>query len=429
MYYKHIKCTGRFCDRSVRLIKNPTPVSSRQSYSNRQYSFRYSVLLPCFSILFIILLLTTSSHVIASAKSKGQLQQQELTQLRRDISALKNKLKNQQSKKSQLEKEVQQAEQAIADNARQLFSTQQKITLLNSSLSELNKKLSQNSQNLIIQQQLLSGQLQASYAIGRQEYIKLLLNQQNPATISRIMTYYDYFNEARSQQIAIVNSLLQNIINDKQQISLTTQTLQDKQDQLKQEKKSLQEKQAERNTLVTKLNQDIISKDKKLADLLKDKKNLTQLINKLKKALDDIPVLPTEKPFAQQRGKLYWPAKGKVKKLFNHWRSVGKVKWQGNIIKASEGTPVHTITNGRIAYSDWLRGYGLITIIDHGGGYMSLYGHNQTLLKEVGDWVENNEIIATVGSSGGLKSAGLYFEIRHNGKPSNPSRWCKKQRR
>ena len=429
MHYKYTKCRGGFYYKSIRLINEDTAVSSRQSYSNRQHSFRYSVFFPRFSILLILLLLTASSHILAAAKSKGQLQQQELTQLRQDISALKNKLKKQQNEKTQLAKEVQQAEQAIADNARQFFSTQQQITPLNNSLSELNKKLSQNSQNLIVQQQLLSGQLQASYAIGRQEYIKLLLNQQNPATISRIMTYYDYFNKARSQQIARVNSLLQNIINDKQQISLTTQTLQDKQYQLQQEKKSLQEKQAERNTLVTKLNQDIISKDKKLANLLKDKKNLTLLINKLKKALDDIPVLPTEKPFSKQRGKLYWPAKGKVKKLFNHWRSVGKVKWQGNIIRAIEGTPVHTISNGRIAYSDWLRGYGLITIIDHGDGYMSLYGHNQTLLKEEGDWVENNEIIATVGSSGGLKSVGLYFEIRHNGKPSNPSRWCKKQRR
>ena len=243
------------------------------------------------------------------------------------------------------------------------------------------------------------------------------------------MTYYDYFNEARSQQIYEVNQLLQTISNDKQQISLTTQALQDKQYQLKQEKQSLQVKQALRNDLVAKLNKDITSKDKALENLLKDKKNLSLLINKLKKALDDIPALPPEKPFVKQRGTLYWPAKGKVKKLFDHWRSVGKVKWQGNIIKAKEGAPVHAISNGRIAYSDWLRGYGLITIIDHGDGYMSLYGHNQTLLREVGDWVANNEIIATVGSSGGLKSVGLYFEIRHNGKPSNPSRWCKKKRR
>ncbi len=370
-----------------------------------------------------------SSSVLAASSSRGQLKEQELKQLRQEISDLKSALKKQQSEKTQLERDVQKAEQIIADNARQLFSTQQQINIFNASLTALNKQLSHNNKELIIQQQLLSGQLQASYTIGRQEYIKLILNQQNPATISRIMTYYDYFNEARSQQIYEVNQLLQTISNDKQQISLTTQALQDKQYQLKQEKQSLQVKQALRNDLVAKLNKDITSKDKALENLLKDKKNLSLLINKLKKALDDIPALPTEKPFVKQRGTLYWPAKGKVKKLFDHWRSVGKVKWQGNIIKAKEGAPVHAISNGRIAYSDWLRGYGLITIIDHGDGYMSLYGHNQTLLREVGDWVANNEIIATVGSSGGLKSVGLYFEIRHNGKPSNPSRWCKKKRR
>ncbi|NOQ79709.1 MAG: peptidoglycan DD-metalloendopeptidase family protein [Gammaproteobacteria bacterium] len=379
------------------------------------------------SMLFILLLLSTSSNTFASS-SKGQLKQQELQQLRKDISALKNKLKEQQSEKSQLDKGIQQAEQSIADNARQLFTTRQQAVTLNKRLSELNQQLSQHKQKLIIQQQLLSGQLQASYAIGRQEYIKLLLNQQNPATISRIMTYYDYFNEARSEKIKDVNKLLQRIVEDKQQIALTSQTLRDKQFQLKRESQILQEKQSARNILVAQLNKDIVSQDKKLAELLKDKKNLSLLINKLKKALDDIPSLPTEKPFSKQRGKLYWPAKGKVKKLFDHWRSVGKVKWQGNIINAREGAPVHSISHGRIAYSDWLRGYGLITIIDHGDGYMSLYGHNQTLLKEVGDWVEKNEIIATVGSSGGLKRVGLYFEIRHNGKPSNPSRWCKKQR-
>lgn len=379
-------------------------------------------------LLSLALLISTSSNTFAIS-SKGQLKKQELQQLRKDIAALKSKLKAQQSEKTQLDKQIRQAEQGIADNAGQLFSTQQQITVLDKRLSELNKQLLQHNKKLTLQQQLLSGQLQASYAIGRQEYVKLLLNQQNPATISRIMIYYDYFNQARSEQLEQVNSLLYRITEDKQQIVQTSQTLYDKQYQLRQKKQALQEKQTARNELVARLNQDIISQDKKLADLLKNKKNLSLLINSLKKALDDIPVLPTEKTFVEQKGKLYWPAKGKIKKLFDHWRSVGKVKWQGNIISAGAGTPVHAISHGRIAYSDWLRGYGLITIIDHGDGYMSLYGHNQTLLKEVGDWVDNNEIIATVGSSGGLKRAGLYFEVRHNGKPSNPSRWCKKSRR
>lgn len=382
------------------------------------------------ALLIMLLSLLFPSCVFSSnsSSSKGQLKQQQLNQLRQQIKGLKSSLKQQQHHKSRLEQEIQQAEQRIADTARKLFNTGKKIQQLNSSLEQLNQHLEKHNRELRVQQELLSGQLQASYNIGRQEYIKLLLNQQNPATISRIMTYYDYFNRSRSRQIDEVNQLLSSISADKQAISLTRQNLREQQIQLENEKRQLEQKQAQRNELVNKLDQNIASKDKQLKDLLRDKKNLTRLIKKLKKALDDIPALPTEKPFSKQQGRLYWPAKGKVKKLYNHWRSVGEVKWQGNIISAREGTPVHAISHGRIAYSDWLRGYGLIVIIDHGDGYMSLYAHNQALLKEVGDWVENNEIIATVGSSNGLKQAGLYFEIRHNGKPDNPSHWCKKRR-
>ena len=381
------------------------------------------------ALLLVLLLLPALSSFANSKSSKGQLKQQELKQLHKQIKALKHHLKQQQSEKSQLEKEIEQAEQSVADNARQLFTTRQQTRTLDIQLAELSDKLARQNQELIAQQQLLAGQLQASYAIGRQEFIKLLLNQQNPATISRVMSYYDYFNTARSQQIDEVNALLLAISDDQQQISFTNQALLDKREQLEREKQALQDKQTERNVLVARLSKDIASKDQKLLNLLKDEKNLTLLITRLKKALDDIPPLPTEKSFAEQRGKLYWPAKGKVKNLFGRWRSVGKVKWQGIIINGKEGSPVYSISHGRVAYSDWLRGYGLISIIDHGDGYMSLYAHNQTLLKEVGDWVENNEIIATVGSSGGLKKAGLYFEIRKNGKPSNPTRWCKKRRR
>ncbi len=394
--------------------------ASKPIFSYKQLSGRLFLLLMLLSLLL--------SPALLSASSRGQLKEQQLKQLRQQIKKLKSDLKQQQHDKSQLAHEIQSSEQRIADTAGKLFVTKQTIHTLNQQLDELNVRLRQHQQELLTQQQLLAGQLQASYSIGRQEYIKLLLNQQNPATISRIMTYYDYFNTARSQQIEEVNQLLNSITEDQQSISLTRQTLTEKQQSLEYQKRQLEEKQAQRNTLINHLDQDIASKDKQLNHLLNDKKRLSALINKLKKALDDIPSLPTEKPFKKQRGKLYWPARGKVRKLFNHWRSVGDVKWQGNIIRVREGTPIHAISHGRIAYSDWLRGYGLIVIIDHGDGYMSLYAHNQALLKEVGDWVENNEIIATVGSSGGLKQAGLYFEIRHNGKPDNPARWCKKRR-
>jgi septal ring factor EnvC (AmiA/AmiB activator) len=130
-------------------------------------------------------------------------------------------------------------------------------------------------------------------------------------------------------------------------------------------------------------------------------------------------------PFAKLRGRLNWPSRGKLITRYGSARKVGKLKWQGVNISAPEGTEVRAISHGRVAFSDWLRGFGLLTIIDHGDGYMSLYGGNQSLFKEVGDWVEAGEAIASVGNSGGRQDSALYFEIRHNGKPSNPLKWCR----
>ena len=387
-----------------------------------------------FLVLFILCFLANICCTSdSSAAATETLKKQELQQLRQKIKALQKNLSQQQGERTQLEKEIKQSEQLIADNARQHFATQVETQALNLKLSQLNKTVAQHSQKLFIQQQLLSEQLQTSYAIGRQEYLKLLLNQQNISTISRVMIYYQYFNEARQAQIEQVNILLRTLEDDKVKISLTSQSLRSKELQLLREKNSLYTQQQQRNLLVTKLDKDIHSKGKELANLQENKKNLTALLKQLRQTMEEVSAMPVNLPkkklFKKQRGKLVWPAKGKLKNLYGHWRSVGKVKWQGIIIRAKEGTAVHAVSHGRIAYSDWLRGYGLISIIDHGKGYMSLYGHNQTLLKEVGDWVETDEVIATIGSSGGLKKAGLYFEIRHNSKPGNPTKWCKKRRR
>ena len=367
------------------------------------------------------------------AESTQLLKKQELQQLRQKIKKLQKSLSQQQGEKTQLQKEIKQSEQLIADNARQHYETQTQAQSLQQKIFHLNQSISQHSQQLFIQQQLLSEQIQASYAIGRQEYLKLLLNQQNISAISRVMVYYQYFNAARQAQIEQVNSLLRILSDDKASVNQAEQTLRGKQLQLRQEKQLLDEQQQQRNLLVAKMNTEIHSKSKELATLQENKKNLTALLKKLTLAMEEAAALsiniPEKVAFKKQKGKLLWPAKGKVRKLYGHWRSVGKVKWQGVIIDAREGTAVHAISHGRVAYSDWLRGYGLISIIDHGKGYMSLYGHNQTLLKEVGDWVDSNEIIATIGSSGGLKKSGLYFEVRYNSKPSNPSKWCKKTRR
>jgi septal ring factor EnvC (AmiA/AmiB activator) len=144
--------------------------------------------------------------------------------------------------------------------------------------------------------------------------------------------------------------------------------------------------------------------------------------------LADIPQSPSDsRPFKQQKGKLPWPASGPFLATYGEPRNKGGLKWKGVLISTAHGTPVRAVSRGRIAFADWLQGYGFITIIDHGEGYMSLYGHNETLIKQAGDWVNAGETIATSGDSGGQPMPGVYFEIRSRGKPVNPGAWCSRK--
>ena len=144
--------------------------------------------------------------------------------------------------------------------------------------------------------------------------------------------------------------------------------------------------------------------------------------------LADIPLGPSDsRPFKQQKGKLPWPASGAFLASYGEPRKQGGLKWNGVLISSKHGTPVRAISHGRIAFADWLQGFGFITIIDHGEGYMSLYGHNETLVKQAGDWVNAGEVIATSGDSGGQPMPGVYFEIRSRGKPVNPGNWCSRK--
>ena len=170
------------------------------------------------------------------------------------------------------------------------------------------------------------------------------------------------------------------------------------------------------------------SKEKELQQLLQDETRLTHLLEALRRALSDIPPdAGNLKAFSSLKGALHLPADGQIIHQFGDQRQNGKLQWQGMVIKAGAGTDVHAIYNGRVAFADWLRNFGWLIIIDHGDGYMSLYGHNEALYKDVGEWVEQNEVIATTGSSGGQQQSGLYFEIRQNGKPRNPRLWLGKR--
>ena len=274
---------------------------------------------------------------------------------------------------------------------------------------------------------LVASQVRAAYAMGRQEYLKILLNQENPATVGRVVTYYDYLNKARSERIDSLGKTIKQLEQVRNEVEAETRRLSELREKRRQEKLALEQSRQEREQVIAQLKHEINSQDKRLAGMLQDEQQLKALIRALADALEDIPAEPgNRKPFGTLKGKLKWPARGPVLISYGSPRKLGKLRWQGVMIGAREGQEVHAVAGGRVAFADWLRGYGLMIIIDHGDGYMSLYGQNQSLYKETGDWVEAGEAIASVGDSGGVDQVGLYFEIRKDGHPTDPVRWCRR---
>jgi len=318
-----------------------------------------------------------------------------------------------------IEKDINQIHRVIKQLDWNLLKQKQKLSTLFVRRTQLRK-------DVATQQYLLEKQISAAYMIGRQEYIKLILNQEDPAVIGRTMAYYDYFNRARVERIDGSRKSLTALIETEKQIKAETESLKSIQEQKLAKKEKLHEASSSRGLVVAKLQQELRGKESDLSQLLADEKRLSDLVTRLDEAIPDILIDSAKHtPFAKLKGKLNWPTKGKVQALFGQHRQSSRARWSGVMIRADEGHDVRAVSHGRIAYADWLRGYGLLLIIDHGNGYMSLYGHNQTIYKETGEWVEAGETIASVGKSGGQEQAGLYFEIRHNGKPANPVDWCR----
>lgn len=350
------------------------------------------------------------------------LKEQELAKLRESISSLRQELQTDRSRHSRLQSELERLERKLGRTISELRDLEVQLESQRRELTTLEARRDRLAATLGDQRGYLARQVRAAYAIGRQEYVKILLNQEDPAAVGRVLTYYDYLNKARSQRIETLLATLEELKSVRMRISRETERLNALRARQKSQLQQLESSRAARSEVLARLERDLTSKGTQLEEMLADEKELEQLLTALLRALSDIPDNPG-RTFAELRGKLEWPTRGEQVAGFGSPRASGRVRWSGMLIGASEGQAVRAVSHGRIAFADWLRGYGLLVIIDHGDGYMSLYGHNQTLYKETGDWVEGNEVIAAVGNSGGHERTALYFEIRHNGRPTDPARW------
>ncbi|MFT5790662.1 MAG: septal ring factor EnvC (AmiA/AmiB activator) [Shewanella sp.] len=339
------------------------------------------------------------------------------TQINKQQSAVKNTNKQRERLISLLKKD----EQAIAAAAKKVNKTKQDLTQIDKALAKLNAKYVQLDELKNIQQKSLSNQLASAYLAGNHDYSKMLLNQQSPASIERLLAYYQYLNNARIASIKQLQSTIVELDEVKNQQKENQTRLNKLALEQQQQATLLSQEQSQRQKTLTQLQRTLNSSGAKLEQLQIEEASLKRVVEQALLAMKNNPAFDG----LSSKRKLKWPTKGRIKSGFGSKRS-GKVKWKGVTISAAEGKNIEAIAGGQVIYADWLRGFGMVLVVDHGKGYMSLYGHAQTLLKTAGDSVRKGEAIALVGRSGGQTESGLYFEVRHKGQAVDPARYCKR---
>ncbi|MEJ2686605.1 MAG: peptidoglycan DD-metalloendopeptidase family protein [Gammaproteobacteria bacterium] len=349
----------------------------------------------------------------------------QLRKLRSSIKALRDSLDKDRAKQSTLSRQLHTTEVRIAKLTGSLHDLSTALAQHRSRLQQLRKRRADEQKALDHLRAGLARQVRAAYAMGRQEELKLILNQRDPATISRMLVYYRYIARARAKRIGEVRHHLQRLAEVRQSINKETVQLTRLRDQRGDERDRLQKERASRAAVLAHLKARIESKSDRLTHMTRNERRLQDLVRKLQKALADIPAQAgKQRPFRDLRGRLPWPVAGHLLARYGAPREGSNLRWRGVFIASPPGQEVRAVARGRVAFADWLRGFGLLMIIDHGDGYMSLYGHNQALLKQVGDWVEAGEPVALTGDSGGVSHSGVYFELRSHGHTINPMRWC-----
>lgn len=408
-------------------------------------------------ILALILLSSLIAPAIADQRADAQRQ---LEAARQDVAELKKLLDKLQQEKSGVQQQLKKTETEMGDLEGQVRELQRE---LNGSEAEI-KRLDQEKKKLqsarIEQQRLIGIQARAAYQSGRQEYLKLLLNQQNPERFSRTLTYYDYLSQARLEQLTAFNETLRQLGNVEQEIASHQAQLQTQKASLDERHAKLAQTRKQRQQALAKLNNEFANRDQRLKARQQEQAELGRVLKTIEQTLarqareaeqarqralaaqqaeQSRPGSPPGGPlvssgavyggpFASARGKLPWPVDGRLVARYGTPRGGdARTKWDGVLIGAPAGSQVRAVHGGRVVFADWLRGAGLLVILDHGNGYLSLYGHNQSLLKNAGDLVTAGESIATVGTSGGQDTPALYFAIRQEGRPSDPAQWCRTQ--
>jgi septal ring factor EnvC (AmiA/AmiB activator) len=363
---------------------------------------------------------SASTAALAQGASAEQLES-----LRADIARLERELERQVGRRDDGMAGLKAIELSLAESESRLASLGESIDAGSQRRDEIAAERDAATSRLAGEQDALAEQVRMSYMTGRQELVKLLLSQENPADFGRMLVYYDYLNRHRSGRIAAVDKEIGRLDELARETEAVTLELERLREAERAEATKLDRERAERATLVAELDASIQSAEDRIGRMRSEETELNETIARLARIVEGFPV-SSDAPFSEQRGKLRWPVDGRIAARFGDFReSSGRVRWSGVVLEAEAGTEVSAVYNGRVIYSDWLTHMGLVLILDHGDGYWTLYGHNAALLREVGDWVIPGEVIAEVGNTGGQQGTGLYFGLLKDTEPVDPAGWIR----
>ena len=372
--------------------------------------------------LIMLLLAALAAEAQDTDEGLAKVKEQELEEVRERISELKRSMDQSATSRDRLTGELRTAEVEISEKRIRLKELERERDYSINQKRQLDGQIEQREAELESESSELASQVRAAYMNGSQERIKLLLNQRDPATLGRLITYYRYLNDYRAGNIETVSAYLRGLAELRGKVAAEEARLANLTKQRYAELTKLNTAQEKRRQLLVSLRGRMADEGREIEQLAAQEKDLSQLIAELSSILSDYPI-SSESPFSEHKGRLTWPVAGTLVHDFGQPRVTDRLKWNGVVLAAPRGHEVRSVYHGRVVFSDWLAGLGLLVIVEHGEGYMTLYGYNETTLKNTGDWVAPGDVIATVGDSGGQARTALYFEIRRGTRPLNPRKW------
>jgi septal ring factor EnvC (AmiA/AmiB activator) len=348
---------------------------------------------------------------------------EELEEITSRLNALDAWMSNAQQRQRTWQRELRSTDQHVAATAARIRTIESNLRSRRAELDTLSAERDRLQTVRREQARRIADHLASAYHLSGDDFFKSLLNQERPDEFARMMRYHRYLSSARADSLAGYEATLAALEANLERVRNSEQALAAQQQQLDERRRDLGQRKQERSALLSRLKSDMSDRAAQRTRLAADQTRLESLVEELARRAQRLD----GDTFVNSRGALPWPVRGQVTHRFGKERAGGRLKWQGVFIEAADGSEVRAIHSGRVAFADWLRGFGLLTIIDHGSGYMTLYAHTDVLYKNVGDWVEGGEPIATAGTSGGQPDSGLYFEIRASGTPRDPLGWLSRR--